>query len=354
MTSLVLRLLGLSLLGCAAATAAAPDGPGLPAFVKVRPFAIVLESAARAGMPVQAYPTSRGGNTLNPGDAFMSVASLREGSDETQWLICAEVAASKENELSKTDPGTLRFHTILGTDLVIDSTRVPLELRVIGPFVNNRDRSRHYTARVLVNAGFLSSGFDRMCAWSLRLERLVPPERKQGSFEYGAGLKPFPPELVEQKRKQVSELKLEMTTEDERSIVGSALALNEFFRLTAETPGLDQILRQTVDVPWWSILRKGGRVNLSIQPMHRSIERLVETPSALVTSETAVYSYPMAALINGTPALHVRLAVTAPTPPLLANAGILCIAAQQPSGKGPHLAIEVIGTRLKSSPDLEQ
>ena len=103
-----------------------------------------------------------------------------------------------------------------------------------------------------------------------------------------------------------------------------------------------------LEVPWWSILRSGGkapRIEIDMEATLSSVRQLDAAGWGLGAS-AKVYAYPFQLDLNGKPALLCQLAVVPPQPPLLVSAGIIGLAAGRPDGKGPVLTLQVIASRV--------
>jgi hypothetical protein len=117
-----------------------------------------------------------------------------------------------------------------------------------------------------------------------------------------------------------------------------------FVQSTAETPGLKEILAETMDKPSiWSVLKNRGRVDLS---MNISGNDAVAVADHLPLAPTgmSLYRLSMVLALNKQPALNCSLFVTTPQPPLLTTAGIVGIVATSPT-KAKRVDIRVLSAK---------
>lgn len=346
--------ISLFLLGSAAVVSAAP--PTLPAFTfhEVQPG---TRAAAEAGAvslaPLAIAETPRG---LAVGDGLTALVTWVEGKAVKQWLV--QVSATELNEKeSKLPPARgMRLFSSTGHEFRFAGSRAALAMRVLGPFEQGRAPSREARdgkrVRVLTQSEYLGLGLDRSCQVILRLQAARSQATKEGGApaeqqSLGVGSQPFPPDVVAaaQKRAAIHGL----TVEDERALTGSLPALLEFFGIVSRTPGLQDILMSVIDVPWWSILKSGGKVpDIGIEFVSAAVRKM--EPGPWLLPDLTPYALPFVINLNKKPALVCHLAVVTPRAPLVAAAGIVGVAAGRPDGKGPRLMIQVVASQPAPAP----
>lgn len=299
-----------------------------------------------------ADPVDRAG--LQPGDSIAVLVSLTKGGDFFQWLLvmtCAELTVA---ERQRPPAKPIQLYTSLGADVVFTEDRAALVVRVLGPYKRVDDfndpaqlklsvkDAKDVTTRILVNADFLRLGFDRACESVLVVREAMKTQPASREFKWNIGTKPYPEDVIKEARTKADALGL--THERERAFVGAVPALQEFWRLASRTRGLQEIVKDVADLPWWSIIRKGGDVKSKLKPVFSASQRV--TLNGLRGAAETAYLFPFVLEINDSPALSCSVMAVDPRPPLLPSAGIVSIAAQSPDGKGPYLMVQMWSARL--------
>lgn len=330
----------------------AEDGPPVtPPFKFATPTPAILTAAQTAGIHVAGLemPVDRAG--VLPGDSVTVLVSHTEGAKLSQWLI--ELVCVELNEKEKARPAVkpLVFFANTGTKIDLGGSRAAMAVRVIGPYkagVPAKDAGREakdLTQRVTVNADFLGLGFDRACESVLAVNNIRKANPDLPRFQWKVRQIPFPPEETDANRELADRLGL--TPERERGASGAVPALYEFFHIMSRTKGLEDVVKSVMDVPWWALIKSGGKVKIQLWPQ---LNKAAELEDKEMAPRGQPYSLPFLLQINGKFALSGNLAVTRPRPPLLTCAGIYGVAAQSPDGKGPHLMMQLLSARLATAP----
>lgn len=339
-------VVGLILVSLArAATEEQPPRPP-PEFRRLAPLPAIREAAAVAGLAWSGLAAPQARTGMQPGDSVTVLVSLTKGAELKQWLIRLAMEQPTAGGPLR-GHAAARFFTSTGHQFRFSGGTAGIQITMIGPLGASDAGRRAATApdvkrqRVQVSADFLALGLERTPAVALRVRalRAARPDLRRGNLSIGN--QPFPPDVVARDAPRAAEAGI--TEADERSIIGSVLALQEFFQLTSHTPGLQDVLRSVLDIPWWSILRAGGNVDLNLRglPFERELNAV---EWGLPTTEKA-YASPFLLLINGQPALRFQLALVAPKPPLVVSAGIVGLAAVGPDGTGPVLTFQVVSSQ---------
>jgi hypothetical protein len=328
-----------------------------PVYPKIRyaeSMPVIKAAAEKAGIigGHVADPVDRAG--LLPGDSIAVLVSLTKGEDFYQWLVSMTCVELTEAEKQKPPARPQPLYTSLGTEVNFKEDRAAMMVRVLGPYKRVADfhdpaqlrasvkGEQDVTTRILVNADFLRLGFDRACESVLVVRDALKSQPSMKQFNWNVGSKPFPPEVVSQARATADLLGL--TTERERAFVGAVPALREFWRLASRTRGLQDIVKDVADLPWWSIIRKGGEVKSKLKPLFSDSQRI--SLDGLRGGKETGYLFPFGLEINESPALSCTVMAVDPRPPLLPSAGIVGIAAQAPDGNGPYLMVQVWSAHL--------
>lgn len=341
---------GLSFFGRLGAEAAkAKPMPPLPDFRQLAPLASVQAAAKAAEIPLEGIASPLERAALRDGDSVTALVSLTTGAKLQQWVIALSAVEPTAKEKEKPQRGGAPvFHSSSGRELRFESERATLAIRSIGPLTTDDAGARASTepkikrARAAVAADYLALGLDRPPAMAERIKKRKEQDPNLPTGNLNIGMKPFPPEVVAASRPALEAVGI--TEADERAVIGSILALVEFFQVASRTPGIQEVVMSVIDVPWWSIIRSGGKMPglnlelLSAQP------RLDATPWRLPAAAD-VWAVPVVLHLNGQPALVCQLAVTSPRPPLLPCAGIVGLAARRPDGKGPVLTLQIVAAR---------
>lgn len=336
--------LGLLVLG----RAAQPVGQPPPDFRQVSPLAGVQAAALEGKIALEglALPTDR--MTLLAGDQVTILATLTENKVMQQWLISLVAVQPTSKEMKVENKA--RFYSETGHELRFGSANAALEVTVIGPF-KDTDESKNVSSkhrRLTVNADYLSLGLERVPAFILRMKAFKAANPTlSGGGSMGASNRP--PSAIDAEAAKKNAAIYGIEEADERAVAGSALALLEFFNISANTPGLQDVLLSVIDVPWWSFIKSGGKLK-GINFQGLDFSRALDPLAWQLPAPTNVYASPVLIHINGQPTLLCQFAVTAPKSPLTVSAGIVGLAAGRPDGKGPVLTMQVIASRAAASP----
>lgn len=327
----------------------AGEPPRPPDFQALAPLPAIQKAAEAKHIPLaelQLAPSGR--ETLRPGDTVTALVSVVKGKTLEQHVITL-TSVPRPASVKKEKVQSARYYTSTGHAFELSSAQTFLEIGLIGPLAAAANDRKVTTAvegmkrRVVGVAGdYLSLGLDRMPAMALRVEQAKRenPDRPQGNLQINN--QPFPADVVAKNREAADAAGI--TEADERAVVGGILAMIEFFQIAARTPGLQDVLEEVIDIPWWSIIRSGGKMpgmSLVVLP------GFSELPAADwgLAGDARIYGFPLQLFLNEKPALLFQLAVTAPRPPWQASAGVIGLAAGRPDGKGPQLHLRIVAAR---------
>ena len=84
-----------------------------------------------------------------------------------------------------------------------------------------------------------------------------------------------------------------------------------FLRIIVHTPGLAEVLLEVLDVSWWSIVRRRGKVDISITSGGTDVRELALSPWN-IDRPGAARAEPFFVVLDGRPALTYRLAAVPP------------------------------------------
>jgi hypothetical protein len=281
-----------------------------------------------------------------PGDSVTLLAQLVEAGRVRQWAVAITQQELKPAQQELRSP-RFTVHLSNGSRVTFaDSSYARMSIQVLGPFLSERSsaRSKRITSEALINPEFLGLGLDGTARLWRRLINEARDERPAGRRQLSLDIstRPFSSEKIAEHRARLTDLNI--TSEEERSYAGFLPAMMDFFQIARQTRGVRDIIFEVADLPWWSLITRGGRVTDThfdiIGPFHQL------SPAEWGLSEAvSVFSMGLVLRLQGEPTLIGRLALTAPRPPLLNCAGILGIAATRPDGQGPRLMIRVMAGR---------
>ncbi len=307
-------------------------------------FSATSEHATAQGCVWRRFTAPASGRA-QVGDRAWALVTAAEGDRRKQWLVDLEVGTPTADEQKKIkNPPPFIMYVNTGSRIEFQNDYLLLELRTSGPFLagkNETKRNRPRSARAAVNGDHLMLGFDRACAAMLRLKALRPDQSDQRGLGLSFSTQPFPPEETA-KNKELAE-KIGLTSEDEKAFAGTAPALLSFFQIALTTPGLQDIFKEVLDLPLWSIISRGGKIEPDFK---LEGEHMVEVPS---DSGDRRFLLPMMLRLNGKPALHVTMIVTTPRPPLLTTAGIVAVYARHPTDPKKTATIEIVSAERPST-----
>lgn len=319
--------------------------------VKMRPgpvFPAAMTEAKSGRIPLEGIQPSVGTNALVPGDSVTVLVTQHEKRvPPTERLIYLQVVSPTPAEQSVKPAAPAVIYSSLGHKLEFASWPVIVTVRTLGPFdgpgsLRKPAAVQHKSARFALDAGFLGLGLDQVGA---AIEAMPGnSDTNHGFCAYGAS--PFDAAEIARCRKRATTA--HFTAEEERACAGAGPALSTYFRTISQTPGLNEILFKTLDLPSvWSWLRKGGlQVGIDLEPDVKALDGAAWGLAA----GSPVYSLPMSVTINSHHALDVTLIVTAPRAPLLACGGIIGFLAENPAHKDNYVTVRVVDARQGQDP----
>jgi hypothetical protein len=335
---LILRL-GLAFWLLAAGRAGANNTTNLIQRLKPAPLCASLAAAARThGIPLEPIDSPGETNLITPGDSVTALITLHKKARLTQCLVYLEAVPPDSKEEPTNQPAPLVLHTSTGHRLEFVSEPVNATVRTLGPFAENSSgKTLDKSARITVDKGFLGIGFDQSTAAILRLRTTG----QHGAINVAP--QPFSDAQVSEGTKLAEAVSL--TPAEERAIAGSFPALFSYFGIIQQTPGLDAIFFEIVDLPpVWSLIRHAGIKNLNLVFLPKQAAVLTNAPVNL-PGNPPVYSFPMGIDLDGHRALNLTFVVTAPRPPILACAGIVGLLAERLGDTNTYLTLQVISAR---------
>jgi hypothetical protein len=344
----------LSLGACffAASRVVGGEQPTVPAFRPVMWLPATAAAIAAAGAPMTELELAADSTPAHPGDTTVLLVQSEDGGTRQQWALILSVSPLKPGEEKRRSPAFTLYSSTGREHRFVSGPLLPVAIHVLGPYseAHGAKRAKDIWSGAFANPQFLSLGLDRGVALILRLHEAAARNPGLKGRTGGIGLRsaPFPRDEIERNRAVSDEFGI--TEAEERAFAGAVPALLDFFRIASSTKGLREILQEAIDIPYWAIVKNGGRVDRVDCTFTGPYERLDATHWGLPAA-TPVYGFGTRLLILGKPALDCRLAVTAPRVPLLATAGIVGLAAHRPDGTGPEIMVRVMATRPAMAPE---
>lgn len=333
-------LLAVLATGAGAAEKAKPVT--VPDFRFINPVKGIQAAAREGGLKLEGMDPAPAREAMNPGDSVSVLVSWSNGPERKQWLFVLTMEEPTAKEKMRPHDRA-RMYASSGHEFRFDGGRAGIRMAMVGPVTPTTTAGsgiaiRHQ--RILVDSDFLALGLERAPAMWLRARarKAADPSLPDGGL--GISFTPYPAApapLIAAKLAAVG-----ITEADERAFAGSVLALREFFFTASRTPGLDEVLKSVLDVPWWAIVLRGGHLDLNLQTLPFDQE-LNAHDWGIADEKVFASSYVLT--INKKPALLFQLALTAPKPPLTVCAGIIGFAAVAPDGKGPLLTFQVVASQ---------
>lgn len=293
--------------------------------------------AQQAGVLIGELPSTLGEAGVKRGDLATVLVTLQDGERARQWLWAVEV-----DEPAKGDRLPREFHTEVysttGTEFTLRSRYVVLKWRLVGPFESGkRMLPTERSGRLVVNAGFLEMGIDRACeALIARRAEAAGGASAAEKMDYELATKPFPPARIDQSRAVA--LRLGFTPERELALWQMGIALPEFVRLAARTPGLQEIFREVAEVSWWTMLTAGGKPKFQTLPVSAAVTKVRNT-------KPTQYNLPVLLEVGGDPVLVLTLVAMEARSPVSCLAGIVALQARRIGDHGPQLSVQLVAAK---------
>jgi hypothetical protein len=302
----------------------------------VKPFPAVAALAAREHLPLEGFDPVRDQQTLRLGDTITVLFTLEQAGLVAQWIAEIKVVPLTSAERSAKSSESV-IYTSNDHEYRLTGAPAAFALRMFGP-VSATDLPvttvQEKTARFLVKEDFLRFGFDRLGDIVLRL-RGVGQE-----IRLGVATGRFSEEQMRYGKRWAQEAGF--TAEDELICVKQGFAQVEFLQIARLTPGFEDIVKATLDLPsiWSAVFKMNFGVWFSYDWKH--VQR---GPCGSFGLTTPVYSMPFGLTMFGQHVANGSWLVTSARPPFLASAGILGLVIVPPNKLGKRLEMRVIAAR---------
>jgi hypothetical protein len=324
--------------------AAAEVRPDLTRLTPITPLPELVEAAQNRKIPIEGIDPPSATNTLNPGDSATTLFTLFEkGEKKTQWVLLIEADAPGPQEKKHAPPAPVVVYAGAGDKLEFTHEMAPATLRLVGPFIEVKGKTKSAkvedkTEHVTLDKGFLAIGHDEAAA---AIHRIMQ-KHLHGNMQVRD--RPFTEAEIAEGRKDVAALQL--TAADERALIGSSMALESYFDLVGETPGLDDVAMKVVKLPSiWSVVEHFG-VRVNVDVVRKDVAPMDAGRWAL-PAETPCYDLPLVFRFNDQPAIIVSLLAVPARPPMLSCGGIISLLAEKPGDKDTYLILQIISAHCR-------
>jgi hypothetical protein len=336
-----ISLAAIRLSGAEAATNSSPRLKPIP------PCPALVAAARTNNISLEQVDPPVETDIITPGDSITTLVTLcKKDAQPVQWLVYLQAVEPDPTNQPVKPPAPMVMYSSCGNRLEFVSSPAFVTVRTLGPLSEAGSRkpqskSQDKSVRLALDKGFLSIGFDQAAAIILRIRKTGV----KGSINFGP--KPFSDAEISTDRKLADAVKL--TPAEERAFGGSCPALLSFFNIIQQTPGLNAILFDILDLPpMWSLVRHGGVQNANFRFQPYQVAAADAAPWGL-PAETPVYHFPMVLELDRHPALNLTLVVTPAHPPFLACAGIVGMLVERPGDKDTYLTLRVLSARRSNS-----
>ncbi len=309
--------------------------------------ALQAEAQARR-IPLSGIDAFASNTVLRVGDSVTALIALHEKKNRrTQWLLRLVVIPAPAGAGKEPDKPAV-FYSSTGHRYEFAPEAGKARAEIIGPCAEpsaGKEGSKLKDAinDIAVNQGFLGLGFDEGAAFAMREEEARRRNKNTNQdFHFGVADRPFDHATVLAESNRAA--RLNVTTNEERSMVGWVPATMTYFETAMNYPGLEGILMKVVRMPsLWSMVKDRG-VTVFIGFDTEDVTRF-PVAGWQMPADTPAYAVPWAATLNNREALDVTLIVTAARPPLLTCAGILGFLAEDPEDSSKYLTVRVISAK---------
>lgn len=303
----------------------------------VPPFPSTEAYMKDRGIESGTFELGKPGGPSRLGDFVWALVTYADGSPKQQWLVRWErVANTKEETLRQ--PTRRTKYTTFGGEYHFESGPQAVEIEVVGPFSNNRNRSSAESSkeRILLRRDFLDLGFNRVAEFQIRMEQMV--DRPQTKWRLGSSGRPFGEE-----RLQDSALMKEfygVTEAEDRAFSGYTLAVGEFYSIGMKTPVLKKLLVKVLRFSDLIAMARSQPVSYLLELNHR------EEPGLAFSGNDSVYSLPLTLLLDKKPTLKFRFFAVEPTPPLNVVAGLYGAIIASPDDDRKRIVVRLLQGQL--------
>jgi hypothetical protein len=325
-----------STLLCAGVLSAAETKPAEDKLQPPEPLGALLEAARAERIPVVLSPEVSDRQTVAVGDVLSLIATLDDGKVARQWLIEVRAQAPTEEDRAAPAYSASQIYISSGSCASFPETRPAyFDVRFVGPFLPAGQKGTPEVKRshVRLNPHFLGLGLNEAANLMIKLRRSSLPK----GFSYAASSKPFPGDMIVRSRSVLEKVNLRL--EEERAYAASLPAMLEFFSLSVQTPGMRDLMRRVLDIPWTALVIHGGRVK-DVDFSFGSIDEHEAGPWG------DTHRLEVNIDILNRPVISTTMFVRRPRPPFLNTAGVVALVAKPPGKAYPRLTFSVLGSEV--------
>lgn len=305
---------------------------------RFEPGPAIVELARQREIPLEGIEYDPSRTHPAAGDRCIVLVSLRTGKKVEQWLLdfrALKFSAQNLAKLAANPPPSFTLHASNGVAYEMSRDPLPVQVWIAGPlrFDEKRvtravSRVKEHRARFVVNRHYLGLGLAGAAETVLRLRN----DQGVEAMGLSMGGTPFPEDQVQATLALLAERNV--SEEDVAQLVRSAPALTDFFSITANTPGLRDIMFEVVDVPWLSMVSKLGVESINIGTDGANLRPVQSSPGR--------YILPSRVELNGELAMMLELIIEQPAAPASLLAGVTELYAGRPDGKKSRLSLQLL------------
>jgi hypothetical protein len=304
-----------------------------------------VELARQREIPLEGIAVDGSRSHPAAGDRCVVLVSLRTGKKVEQWLLdftAWKFNAERQAQLAENPPPSFTLHASHGSAYEMTRDPMPVQVWIAGPLRLDEKRIERAVSRVkerrtrfVVNREYLGLGLAGGAETILRLRD------EHGALGLSVGGTAFPEDEVRSTQMRLAERGV--TEEDVARLVHSAPAMTEFFSISANTPGLRDLLFEVVDLPWMSMMSNLGIDSINIGTDGTNLRPVEGSPGC--------YVLPSRVELNGELAMMLEMVIEQPAAPASLLAGVTELYAGRPDGKKSRLSLQLLAAMTGATPE---
>lgn len=316
------------------------QAPQMPLLQRAVPLEASLQAARAVGVPTEGVALLEVGAAPAVDDEVSFLATVEEDGKLRQWVVLLRAQHVTQDEKERFPvPERVIYTNLARAPIVFPKEDIGgVAIRTLGPFTagNTASKGGDVWSGALVAPGYLREG--------LMQGSLIIGAMKARSLQGTVSFADSPlPEKDVSEGMAVREA-LDISEESVRGFAGFSPAMLAFFNIATQTKGIDAILKEMIDLPWWRLALGGGR----FKEIHfQLVDPMIDMPARYwgLPEGTAIRTFGLVLHLDRKPALHCVFAVTQPRPPLNNSAGIVGLVAIRPDHAGPRLTLSLLAAK---------
>jgi len=338
-------LLFLIAIGCCGAAEENPWADVRPPLGSAKLAPSLRALAEREKLPLTRTVDSTDSRPL-AGDGIVAWIGYGDGARVEQWLLRLRRAIPTKQESSRSGKEVKRYLSWGPVETYASNNEV-LDLWLAGPVeeaadaAGAADKVPVHTARVPVAADFLRLGLDTEVLLQRKIAHAMEAHPKIRSWHMYSLGEPITQKAIDEAKPIVALLGL--TPEEERLWPGSFVALEAFYHLGMDTPGLRDICEQVVAKPTlWKLMKLATGTHFTTR--FGGGGEINPAGTGLLQVSTPAFQCPVTFSFDKEEMVYLEMVVTSPRPPLDTSAGIIGMIAVHPKEHKRVVQMILIGT----------